>query len=447
LAGILIHSFADFNLHIPANAMLLAWIAGIAVALPFRRDKAAPRPLKLYGLRGFLLVAGCLASLYGAGWLVYDHWFTNDLGAERRFCDFGICDSYQAPRVLGTQYGGSISAAPPEKILEYLRRDPAGPYRWEDLGESLQQAGRTKEARYSFQRAVALAPTYPTMLYRAADFYFSLGEKQEGIRLAVAALKSDPEDTDSAFREYDSGRIPLADVLDSGLPPIPKVWRDFLRREIQQQRVGDAQTVWSWMVPRAGYVDRALTSEYVDFLVGQKQFEAAAQAWNPGPERVYNGDFETNPLPHAAFDWQVSDTPGVEVSVAEDSAHSGARSLKLRFDGTQNLTNLGVAQTVYLKPGSYRFRAWVKTKDLGTDQGISFKVVDGARRAYLTTQPLLGSTSSKEGDWKSVEGSLHVGDSQGLQRITLTRIASLKFDSKVGGTLWIDQISIRPAGK
>jgi hypothetical protein len=29
-AAIMLHSFVDFNLYIPANAMLLAWIAGIA---------------------------------------------------------------------------------------------------------------------------------------------------------------------------------------------------------------------------------------------------------------------------------------------------------------------------------------------------------------------------------------------------------------------------------
>jgi O-antigen ligase/tetratricopeptide (TPR) repeat protein len=456
LAAILIHGIADFNMHIPANAMLLAFIAGIAVALPLKHGNPPPRQLRLYGLRGFLLVAGCLASLYGAGCWVYDRWFENNLSAERMFCRFGICDSYRAPNVLRNRYGGNIAAAPPEKILEYLRRDPAGPYRWLDLGESLQRAGRTKEARYSFQRAVALAPTYPTMLYRAADFYFGLGENQEGIGLSVAALKSDPENTDSAFSEYDSGKIPLGDVLASGLPPIPKVWRDFLHREIQQQRVAGAQTVWSWMVPRAGYVDRVLASEYVDFLIAQKQFEAAAQAWNPDPERVYNGDFETSSVPQATFDWHVERIPGVEVSFEKDSAHSGARSLKLRFDGTQNLTSFGVAQALYLKPGSYRFRAWVKAKDLSTDQGISFQVVDAAGRTYFTTEPLLGSISvkggsSKEGDWKLLERTFQVGnsarDNKGLQRIALTRTASLKFDNKVDGTLWIDEVSIRPVGK
>ncbi len=37
ITAILVHSIADFNLYIPANAMLLAWIAGIATALSHRR--------------------------------------------------------------------------------------------------------------------------------------------------------------------------------------------------------------------------------------------------------------------------------------------------------------------------------------------------------------------------------------------------------------------------
>lgn len=39
LTTIALHSLADFNLYIPANAMLLAWIAGMAVAVELRGTK------------------------------------------------------------------------------------------------------------------------------------------------------------------------------------------------------------------------------------------------------------------------------------------------------------------------------------------------------------------------------------------------------------------------
>ena len=40
LVAILVHSFTDLNLYIPANAMLLAWIAGVVASLSFSRQES-----------------------------------------------------------------------------------------------------------------------------------------------------------------------------------------------------------------------------------------------------------------------------------------------------------------------------------------------------------------------------------------------------------------------
>jgi hypothetical protein len=42
LIAILVHSFADFNLHIPANAMLLAVVAGITYSVIMSREEEYP---------------------------------------------------------------------------------------------------------------------------------------------------------------------------------------------------------------------------------------------------------------------------------------------------------------------------------------------------------------------------------------------------------------------
>lgn len=44
IAAILLHSVVDFNLYIPANAMQLAWISGIAAGLEFSRSAAESNP-------------------------------------------------------------------------------------------------------------------------------------------------------------------------------------------------------------------------------------------------------------------------------------------------------------------------------------------------------------------------------------------------------------------
>ena len=121
-----------------------------------------------------------------------------------------------------------------------------------------------------------------------------------------------------------------------------------------------------------------------------------------------------------------------------ETKHSRERSLRLRFDGTQNLTDSGVHQSVWLTPGRYLFRAWLRSRELSTDEGISFNLTsEGGPGPSFTTEPVLGSN-----DWKPVERVFVAPAGTRLARISLVRKQLLKFDNKLAGTLWIDQVSI-----
>ena len=48
---------------------------------------------------------------------------------------------------------------------------------------------------------------------------------------------------------------------------------------------------------------------------------------------------------------------------------------RIRLDGDHNVGDLGVQQMVFVKPGRYRFRAYVRTQQISTDQGLHFRVV------------------------------------------------------------------------
>ena len=79
------------------------------------------------------------------------------------------------------------------------------------------------------------------------------------------------------------------------------------------------------------------------------------------------------------FDWQIQKVPGVQVTLDKAAHADGRRSPHLAFDGTANVTEVGVVQTVYLEPGHYTFRAQVRSDGLTTDQGC--------RLAFGTTRP------------------------------------------------------------
>lgn len=119
---------------------------------------------------------------------------------------------------------------------------------------------------------------------------------------------------------------------------------------------------------------------------------------------------------------------------------SAARSLRIQFDGTQNVSDVGVRQSVFVKPGWYRFEAYVRTNEVSTDEGVAFNIVDpeAPKRLNFTTGPMLGTN-----DWKLVEHSFQVVPGTGLLQLSLVRKPSLRFDNLIRGTVWVDGVSIR----
>ena len=96
-------------------------------------------------------------------------------------------------------------------------------------------------------------------------------------------------------------------------------------------------------------------------------------------------------------------------------------------------------QAVFLKPGRYRFRAHIRTREVSTDEGVHFRVVcdETPKDLDVATEDLRGSN-----DWTMVERVFDAPPGGGLVRVLLTRKPSLKFDSKIAGTVWIDDVSL-----
>ena len=108
------------------------------------------------------------------------------------FCRFGICstDDCLGGRTPETAVEHTAPLASP--WWEAIKRDPAAPHRWCDLGDAFLLAGRAEEARYCFSNALALGPEIPPILVRSASFYHALQEDERALKLGARVLeKSD----------------------------------------------------------------------------------------------------------------------------------------------------------------------------------------------------------------------------------------------------------------
>ena len=151
---------------------------------------------------------------------------------------------------------------------------------------------------------------------------------------------------------------------------------------------------------------------------------------------VYNGDFESE-LSDSAFDWRIGARDGVVAAEDTQVAHTGSRSMRIHFEGKENLDYNGVGLVAFVKPGRYRFEAYVRTDGITTDRGVGFHIYDreSGSRLDVRTEELTGTH-----DWHRVERVVVVPRDTRLLSIEVNRQRSLKFDNQISGTVWIDSV-------
>jgi len=331
-------------------------------------------------------------------------------------------------------------------LEEALRRNAASPDRWCDVGEALLDAGRTEEARYCFTRAVELGPQNPAVFWRTALFYARIQEPNRSHEYMGKMLELLPSYKDVVFATYFSDKGNILDTFEYGFPAQSRLSQDYFRFLLLHDAApGDIKKAWDWLREHS-VADENLGGEYVDFLIKKGNYSLAAETWlrsaGPldeaylNPNFVFNGGFESQPL-QAGLDWRFFETPGVRMTRDSTVAFSGSSSLRLEFDGQSNIDFRNVTHDVIASPTMYHFRAWIKTSELTTDQGIGLRIVDSKGLLNLETTRLTGTH-----DWTPVDLDFTVSGPSRLLRIEVVRHPSAKFDNKIGGRAWVDGVSL-----
>ncbi len=212
-----IHSVFDFNLHIPANVCLLAFVFGI-LANPGRdREKESGRgpSLVTYGrlalpLLGCLLLAGSLRYLRA------------ELYAER--ARVALRDERHLSAMRWAQEAVALDDQNPETLF-YLGESRVR--RAEALSNRLARVSFYEAALDPFQRALALAPNDETFLIALGRVYDALGRFPEAEWMFGRALAWDPRSqvTQKSYAAHlewwsraQAGRSPRNRLPDKNIP-------------------------------------------------------------------------------------------------------------------------------------------------------------------------------------------------------------------------------------
>ena len=336
------------------------------------------------------------------------------------------------------------------------------PYSWRyqrELAQLYELSGDIDRAGQAFRQAVELSPSNGAYRWRLANFYLRHRTIDEAIPQLELAVGND--------RQLLEPALELLLAAGGSYQQIDRVWptdqeaRRRLLRLISQrtqspQKPPIAGTedflleLWRRLLADAEPLPIADGQVYIERLIQQRRFEEARARWveltdkNGMPDRqfrlshnlIWNGDFESS-ITQAGLGWVIHDDQGYTATLAADEGFDHSTSLRITFDGSQNMNLSRVQQRVVVEPGqSYRLSFRGRAQDLSTDQGVFFEVQDGpSRKILLATERFLGSMP-----WTTY-ASTFVSPNPWIH-IQLRRVPSSRFDNRMSGVLWIDSVRL-----
>jgi tetratricopeptide (TPR) repeat protein len=362
---------------------------------------------------------------------------------------------YDALGTLRHFYGITGSLEESVQLYESATRlSPYDAHFWSDLGAAYDWAGRTNDALNAFKRALQLFPNSPEINWRFANFAIRARKPSEALRSLQVVLAGDSALQRDVFRLAAGATRDNRAILEI-LPPNASVYFNYLNFEMDAGSAVAAEQGWLRLLELKLPFELPQAFPYLDALIQHREPDRLVAAWSAlagrfpaqiGPivtssNLVANGSFEHDIL-NGGLDWRVVPVEGVVVSLDSRDAFDGARALRIEFNGKGNLDYGHVFQYVAVQPNTrYRFSGAIRVKGVTTDSGPRFQVFDA-----FDTGKLLQSTDSMVGTsgWSPQQLELNTKSDTHLLVVRVARAPSEKLDNQIGGTAWIDRVTLAP---
>jgi hypothetical protein len=151
-----------------------------------------------------------------------------------------------------------------------------------------------------------------------------------------------------------------------------------------------------------------------------------------------NGGFEKDKILGGGFDWKIGNVTGAKVSFDHSVSFEGKRSLKIIFDGKENVDFNHIYQYTALKPNTdYVLKAQMKTRAVTTKSGLKIEIVGIGSSFHGTSESMIG-----DNDWKELVVAFRTLPQSKGGLVRVRREKTEKFDRYISGAVWIDKVSL-----
>lgn len=392
-----------------------------------------------------------LAIAGGLGALIEGYGLPRDPDTEIEWCrQAGICPAEILREEARARLWSGEPAGPDEAVAVYralLAGDPARPANWAALGEALAAAGDDAAAKAAFDIAVRQGPHRPEILMQVTNWAFETGRLELAAELTKRNLSLVRSYDQVLFRFLRLAGLSVQESLARAVPEEREPLAAFLQTAIRAEGSSSARAVWAKMMSLGlvepndlpSYTAKLLEDGWTQEAVDAQQNVAGDRdpEW-PQSNRVFNGSFESESL-RTPLDWRMRRHKGAELSFDEEVAAKGTRSARIRFPGGENLQATPLTQTIPVESSAhYTLTAMVRADGVTTDEGLRIEVrAPGGRGAPDVTESLTGTF-----DWRSVELPFRAPADAETVVVSILRRRSGRINSKIKGTVWIDDFRV-----
>ncbi len=359
----------------------------------------------------------------------------------------------------------------PAAIRDYRRALSLNPrlgQAWVDLASCLEQEGDHRGAEESLKNALKVWTYSPIVHWQAGNYYLTHGNPEKMYRHFRTAIDYDAGKLDIALQVAWRADPDPAKILLRLVPDKMEANRKALGFFVARGEMDHAGIAWSRLmrnqIPEDSQMHLSAVFPYIDALLSKSRIQDAYRVWLEARKKfvfhletaragtqlstpfkapsatnlVWNGSFEED-ISDGGFDWRRQRSDGADLQFDHTVRYSGRRSLRITFQGA-NIQFSHLSQIIPLPaPGEYRLQYYLRTENLTTDQKPYFTVesLPASSETVLSTEAFPGTS-----EWRkySVVFKAHTGVN--AVKLSLRRSLSKKFDSRIQGSLWLDDVAV-----
>ena len=361
--------------------------------------------------------------------------------------------------LLGRSYLYDLERPDPVQAVSALRKsvelDPYSAEAMLDLAIAYDSEGDRSEARAALVSAQRVYPLSADVAWSFGNFLLRQGEQDAAFAQLRKALELDPKRAAEAFSRAMQMHSDANAVLDKVIPADAGCYLPILRILSDAGEMETAQLVWGRLIGLHQKVPLREAVPFFNALIHERRPDEAARRWpeavaimnNPPPtdpagSLLWDGGFESG-FAGGGFSWQfIPVNRNVQISFDGAEKHSGKQSLRVLFNGRENVNFEDACHQFVPEPGqSYLLTAWVKTQSLTSSEGVRLQI-----SAFSGPGVVAAQSNEIHGTqpWTQLSLAWTAPQDSGFGRVCLRRKMSDMPGSDIQGAAWIDDVTMMP---